>query len=63
MTLNHATTVDGHYKAFRKGKLWYYGSTDKKHLNTPTGPFFSIDDALEAAQLFENEYRRHKVKK
>lgn len=53
-------TTDGHYEVRKKGKWWYYYPADKTKPQMETGPHFSVADALEAAQHFENEYHRHK---
>jgi len=50
------TTVEGHYTIDKKGKFWYYTSINKPSM--PVGPFFSADEALDAAQHLENDYHK-----
>lgn len=63
MPFKYACTVDGHYTLATKGKKWFYVSTDKHRIMQPVGPFTADHAALEAAQLLENDYHKHKVKK
>ena len=63
MGFKYATTVEGHYTLAKGGKSWYFVPTDKKRSAAPVGPYKTSDLALEAAQHFENDYHKHKVKK
>lgn len=62
MAFRYGVTSDGHYTVARKGKKFYYVSADPNHFIEPVGPFKTEDEALDAAQHLENDYRYPKKK-
>ena len=55
-------TAEKHYQVIRKGKKFYFEPTDKDRWVANVGSFNTAEEALEAAQHFENEYHKHKKK-